>query len=655
MDTSVFYQLPENSDLYSSQYDVKVGRWPETSNECVVVLGKDGSVIDYVLYAMGLRDSAELDKMIQQFAQNQNVDLPQDLRTYSYEDFLGLSFKLVNSADCYAYDETYNIWKSKTDDTDYMKQLVADGEDLTIVGIVQPKADASAAMLSSGIAYPASLTRHVIEQAKDSAIVRQQIADPDTNVLTGEPFGKKQNSLSSFDLTSLFSIDTDALKHAFSFDTKALDFDLNGAFDLSDGSFDLSGLLDSTDFKLDLDGLADSLGDLSLDDLPDIDFEDAFANLDVSISPEALQTLVQKVFKGYKNYIIGNGILNFKKWSFSAYLKSEQFQQLLAESIPELVDTDALQGQLTEAVTGILQTVLDGYSDQITEALQTQISAALESSIQSAMGPLMQTFSQKLQTTLKQNLSQLGSQMENAIQIDPKAFQNAIQLNMSTDELTELMKSSLLSSKSTYEGNLSTFGYADLDDPSQIKIYPRDFDSKNVIIGKLDAYNAAMEAQGEEEKAVQYTDLVGTLMTSVTEIVGMISSMLVAFVSISLVVSSIMIGVITYISVLERRKEIGILRAIGASKMNVSEVFNAETFIIGLCSGVMGIVLSEILLIPGNVLIRNVSGTDTLTAALPLDAAAFLIVLATVLTILAGLIPAMGAAKSNPVTALRSE
>ena len=392
-----------------------------------------------------------------------------------------------------------------------------------------------------------------------------------------------------------------------------------------------------------------------MENLPDIDLSEAFAGLDLSISPDALQAFVQKVFKGYKNYIIGNGILNFKKWSFSAYLKSEQFQQLLAESLPDLVDTDAIQGQLTEAVSGVLQTVLESYSDQITDALQTQISAALESSIQSAMGPLMQSFQQNLQTMLEKNLAQLGSQMENAIKIDTKTFQSAIQLNMSTDDLTELMKSTLRSSKSSYEGNLSAFGYADLASPSQIKIYPHDFDSKAVILEKLDAYNASMEAQGLEDKTIRYTDLVGTLMTSVTEIINMISSMLVAFVSISLVVSSIMIGVITYISVLERRKEIGILRAIGASKMNVSEVFNAETFIIGLCSGVMGIVLSEILLIPGNMLIRQVSGSDTLTAILPLDAAAFLIVLATLLTILAGLIPAMGAAKSNPVKALRSE
>ena len=648
MNTSVFNQLPENSDLYSSQYDVKMGRWPENYNECVVVLGKDGSVIDYVLYAMGLRDNAELDKMIQQFAQNQNVDLPTDFKTYTYDDFIGMKFKLVNSADCYQYDETYGIWKDKTDDPAALQQLVADGEDLTIVGVVQPKADASAAMLSSGIAYPAALTQHVIEQAQNSEIVRQQMATPDTNVLTGEPFGSKRETLKNFDYASLFSIDTDALKHAFSIDTSALNFDISGAFDLTDGSFDLSSLLDPSDFKLDLDALGGFDG---LEGLDDIDLSEAFAGLDLSISPEALQNLVQKVFKDYKKYIIGNGILNFKKWSFSAYLKSEQFQKLLADSIPELVDVDAVQGQLTEALQNTITTVLGSYSDQIMAAIQPQLTAAL----QKAMGPLMQTFSAKLKDTLEQNLSSLGDQFESAISIDRTAFQNAIQMNMTTDELTDLLKTTMLSSKSTYEGNLSSFGYADLSDPSQIKIYPKDFDSKDVIIKKLDVYNAAMEAQGAEEKAIQYTDLVGTLMTSVTEIVGMISSMLVAFVSISLVVSSIMIGVITYISVLERRKEIGILRAIGASKMNISEVFDAETFIIGLCSGVMGIVLSEILLIPGNMLIRKVAETDALTAALPLDAAVFLIALATVLTVLAGFIPAIGAAKCNPVKALRAE
>ena len=650
MNTSVFSQLPENQELYNSQYQVKAGRWPEKHNECVVVLGADGSVTDYALYAMGLRDNAELDKMIQQFAQNQNVTIPDDFKTYSTDDFLGMTFKLVNASDCYVYDETYNLWKSKADDTDYMKQLVADGEDLTVVGIVQPKPDSSAAMLTSGIAYSADLTKHVIEQAENSDIVKAQMADPTINVLTGEEFGS-DDAMSSFDLASLFSIDTDMLQSAFQFDASALNFDLSGAFDMSGDSFDMSTLLDPDNFNFDLD-LGD-LGDMS--DMPEIDLGDAFSGLDLSISSDALEGLMKKVFDGYKNYVIGNGILNLDKISFSEYLKTEQFQQLMADAMSELVDTDAIESQVSTAIQQAMQTVMESYSSQITEAIQTQLGSAMENAMSQMMSEVMTQMSGNLQSAMEENIAKLSSQMENALKIDAKAFQNAIQFNMSEDDLTELMKSSMLSSTATYDSNLQNFGYADLDDPNQINIYPSDFDHKASVVDKLDAYNANMTAQGADDKVIHYTDLVGTLMTSVTEIINMISNMLVAFVSISLVVSSIMIGVITYISVLERRKEIGILRAIGASKHNVSEVFNAETFIIGLCSGVMGIVLSEILLIPGNMLIRKVSGSASVTAVLPLQAAAVLILLAIVLTILGGFIPAKSASKSDPVKALRSE
>ena len=260
-----------------------------------------------------------------------------------------------------------------------------------------------------------------------------------------------------------------------------------------------------------------------------------------------------------------------------------------------------------------------------------------------------------MESAIQKNIAQLGSQMENALKIDASAFQNAIHMNMTQEELAELMKSSMLSSTSTYDGNLQSLGYADLDDPSTISIYPKDFDCKALIVDALDAYNASAEANGEDDKVVRYTDVVGTLMTSVTKIINMISNMLVAFVSISLVVSSIMIGVITYISVLERRKEIGILRAIGASKRNISEVFNAETFIIGLCSGLMGIGLSRLLLIPGNMLIQKIAVGTSVVAVLPWKAAVVLVALATVLTILGGFIPAKTASRSDPVKALRAE
>ena len=642
MNTSVFYQLPESDELYNSQYEVKAGRWPEKYNECVAVLGADGTITDYALYALGLRDSAELDKMIQQFAQNQNVDVPTDFKTYRYSDFIGIQFKLVNAADRYLRDDDHNAWVDKSDDKDFMKNLVASSETLTVVGVVQPKEDASASMLSSGIAYPAALTQHVIAAAADSQMVKDQLASPAINVMNGELFGTEDAS--AFDMSSLFRIDTDRLKSAFQFDTSKLNFDLSGAFDLDNGSVDLGSLLDPDDFQLDLD----------LTGMPDLDMStltDLFANMDLSVSEDKMQELAQKVLVGYKDYVIGNGILNLNKISFSQYLKSDAFKTLMNDAMGELFDQDALQAQFSEAMQTAMSTLMESYSSQISETLQTQLGSAM----QTAMTKLMTQMSQNIQSQMQQSFSQLGSQMENALKIDATAFQKAIQFNMSEDDLTDLMKSAMLSSTATYDSNLQTLGYADLDAPSQIKIYPQDFDHKASVVAKLDAYNNNMRSQGADDKVIQYTDVVGTLMTSVTEIINMISNMLVAFVSISLVVSSIMIGVITYISVLERRKEIGILRAIGASKRNISEVFNAETFIIGLCSGVMGVVLSEILLIPGNMLIQKISNGTNVVARLPLNAALVLIVLATVLTILGGFIPAKGASRSDPVKALRSE
>ena len=642
MNTSVFYQLPESDELYNSQYEVKAGRWPEKYNECVAVLGADGTITDYALYALGLRDSAELDKMIQQFAQNQNVDVPTDFKTYRYSDFIGIQFKLVNAADRYLRDDDHNAWVDKSDDKDFMKNLVASSETLTVVGVVQPKEDASASMLSSGIAYPAALTQHVIAAAADSQMVQDQLASPAINVMNGEPFGTEDAS--AFDMSSLFRIDTDMLKSAFQFDTSKLNFDLSGAFDLDNGSVDLGSLLDPDDFQLDLD----------LTETPDLDMStltDLFANMDLSVSEDKMQELAQKVLVGYKDYVIGNGILNLNKISFSQYLKSDAFKTLMNDAMGELFDQDALQAQFSEAMQTAMSTLMESYSSQISETLQAQLGSAM----QTAMTELMTQMSQNIQSQMQQSFSQLGSQMESALKIDATAFQKAIQFNMSEDDLTDLMKSAMLSSTATYDSNLQTLGYADLDAPSQIKIYPQDFDHKASVVAKLDAYNDNMRSQGADDKVIQYTDVVGTLMTSVTEIINMISNMLVAFVSISLVVSSIMIGVITYISVLERRKEIGILRAIGASKRNISEVFNAETFIIGLCSGVMGVVLSEILLIPGNMLIQKISNGTNVVARLPLNAALVLIVLATVLTILGGFIPAKGASRSDPVKALRSE
>ena len=265
-----------------------------------------------------------------------------------------------------------------------------------------------------------------------------------------------------------------------------------------------------------------------------------------------------------------------------------------------------------------------------------QIASAIEQSMVSAM-------------------SQMGKNFQNAFQIDTDAFSAAIQVNMDADQMQEVLLSMFSAQAATYEGNLKKLGYADLAEPSGINIYPLDFESKEKVLDILDGYNQRMEDSGQEEKVIRYTDVVGTLMTSVTDIINVISYVLVAFVAISLVVSSIMIGVITYISVLERKKEIGILRAIGASKRNVSQVFNAETFIIGLCAGVIGIGITLLALIPANQFIHYLAGSSEINAILPAGAAVALILLSVLLTLLGGLIPSRKAAKSDPVTALRTE
>ena len=666
---SVFTEMAEEPSLYEDQYDVKAGRWPESYNEAVLVLNSDGSISDYALYILGIEDDSVMMRFLQEYAKNKNTQAPTGYGTYPYDTFVGLKYKIVTSSDYYVYDEERQIWRNRSDDEAYVEQLVENSPDLTIVGVVQPRADASSTILPIGVAYTHALTYYAIDHAAESEVVKQQLADPEVNVLTGERFDADQRE-TDLDISSLFSVDTDMLKDAFQFDASKLQFDLSGAFDLQDGSFDFSSILDPSAFQLDLSDLDLSdidMSDVELPDMDALDLSQLFADMDLSVSEDALQSLMKKVMNGYKRYIIGNGILNLDKSGFSSYMESDQFKQLLSESMGDLLDTTGLQEQFTASLQqnlqGIMTSYLQSYSEQLSqklgEALQTKLTAAIQTQMSTVMQQLMTQlttqFSQQIQSAIQNNIAQLSSQVEDALKIDPTVFQSAVQVNMSTDDLVDLVKMNLQSSTTSYSSVLGALGYSDYAKPGSIWIYPKSFEAKNRIVDSLNAYNAAMRAQGEEDKVIVFSDTVGTLMSAVTKIVDMVSNVLVAFVAISLAVSSIMIGVITYISVLERRKEIGILRAIGASKHNVSEVFNAETFIIGMCSGVIGVGLCLLLLIPGNMLIHSIAGTTSVTAVLPPKAALVLIVLATLLTILGGLIPARSAAKCNPVTALRSE
>ncbi|MED9826340.1 MAG: ABC transporter ATP-binding protein/permease [Blautia faecis] len=837
MSTDVFHEMPEDADLYKDQYDVKAGRWPENYKECVLVLTSQGDISDFLQYTLGLRDGKELDDMVQKFMAEEAVETPENEGPYTYDEILGKKFKLVNSTDYYEYDEEYKVWKDKSDNSSYMKKLVKNGEDLTIVGIVQPVEGAAASMLTAGICYTPELTKHVIEKAASSEIVKQQLADEKINVFTGEEFGKEDNENSKFDMESLFSINADALQEAFQVDLSGFNMDLSSLSGLSSGLNvempdmpdmsalagninldessmpDLSKLIKLDDLDLDLSHMidpeeilknlpADQVPDMSqalksvkfdfteekvtallkevltgyqesIKDKPEADMDKMQAalkqyltskemnerlckdlqelvknNVNVDMSSEKLIAVAVGLMNQYQEYAKANGITQTDVASILAFLSQGEIQQQIKEeaenlvknsvtvnittkqirdllmqdvvaaypeyarnnSLPDpanlgtyfleymqtedgqnrlmnglmtLVDTSEVQTQFSQAMETYMKVMMTSFTDaiakgieskfteimeqvekQLTKGIQTameQMMGNISSGMQEAMQSVMTSVSSSLTSAMSQAMSGLGGlgsgmgNMEDALSINPEAFAKAIQMNMNEDDLSELMMSLLSSENSSYDGNLKKLGYADLNVPGGINIYPKDFESKSEIVGILDQYNADMEAAGEDEKVITYTDLVGTLMSSVTDIVNIISYVLVAFVAISLVVSSIMIGVITYISVLERKKEIGILRAIGASRHNVSQVFNAETFIIGFCAGAMGIGITLLLLIPANSIIRSLADGVNVKAALPPVAAVVLIGLSVVLTLLGGLIPSRKAAKSDPVTALRTD
>lgn len=605
MSTNVFYQMPQNTDLYQEQYDVKAGRWPKKYNECVLVLNNNGKISDFMLYTLGLRDYSELDTMIQQFSQEEKVTVPDNSQSYSYDDIIGINFKLVNPSDCYQYDANYNIYRDKTDDQAYMKQLIDNGENLEIVGIVQPSDGANVTMLQSGIGYLPSLSDHVINQAQSSEIVQKQLATRDIDVFTGKRFDDPESS--SLDMNSLFTVDSETLQSAFTFDQSKISMDMSSV-DFSQLSIDPS-LLPS----LDVDSL-----------LGDIKFE---------LTTDQINQISQKIMTQFQQYLKDNNFTDPSKMDeyFRAYLQSDAAKNLIQSEMAALIQESGMAKQFAANLQSQMQTMMAQYSEVIANSLK-----------------------QQLTTVMADQMDNFSSQFQDAISIDTSKFASAIKVNMSEEELSELMLSLMSEDSSSYENNLQKLGYASKDEPSGINIYPLDFESKQEVINVLDQYNENVE-KVDEDKVITYTDYVGTLMSSVTDIINVISYVLIAFVAISLVVSSIMIGVITYISVLERKKEIGILRAIGASKRNISQVFNAETFIIGLFAGVLGIVITLLLLIPGNMIIHDIAGSQDVSAILPVTGAVVLIILSVVLTLIGGLIPAKKAALEDPVTALRTE
>ena len=446
--TEVWTRLFENKEFLKKQYDVIAGRMPEKYNEIVLAVDKNNQISDYALYSLGLKDSAELEEMMKKAQAGEKIEPTAEV-SYTYDDILGLKFKLLCNTD-YFEKNADGTWSDKTEDSLYVSsKLNTAAEDITVVGIIRP-ADSSVANQTSGfVGYPESLMEHLINRVNDSEIVKAQKAEPEKNVFTGRPFETDADNMTYEQLTAYIA------------------------------------------------------------------------------------TLPEKEQAEYNAYI-----------------------------------------------------------SQMTAAGQTK------------------------------------------------------------EQITEQFKAAIKekSNNATYDGNLKLMGVSSLDEPSVINIYPKDFEAKEKISDLITEYNKGV---GDAEK-ITYTDYIGLMLSSVTTIINAISYILIAFVSISLIVSSIMIGIITYISVLERTKEIGVLRAMGASKKDVSRVFNAETLIVGFAAGAIGIAVTLLLLIPINAIIAAITDISGL-AVLPIAGGVALVVISMLLTLIAGLFPSKVAAKKDPVTALRSE
>ncbi len=744
MNLNIFFELPRSTSLYEDQYDLKAGHWPTKANECVLVLTSNGSVSDFLLYMVGKKDVNELEAYIDTFANNEEVEIKESNTEYNYDDFIGISFSVVSGADYYTYDETYGVYSNRSEDKSYMKELVKNGSDLHICGVVQPKENATISMLSMGIYYTQDLVESLREKASQSEVVQAQLKDQGKNVLTGKPFGEDSDPM---DMNELFSIDENKIAKAFNIDTSKLTVDTS-SFD----QIDYSG------------AVSDDMTKNMMPDLSSDQYKDLFSNIHIQISEENLKKSFENILNDYLSYSSSNPSTDYNHLtdSLSAYFNSSEGQELLRTEIMKLLEknkdnlldtevfTEAMQKVMVEYSKYLLesgkemneesfeeflqtekgqqvtleaiQTVLDsifkdldfstedlqtmgmnilnGYieyakknslpdpslfeesfsnylkSSRGQELLQTsvknsisnydelekeltkayeKIASDIESSVADVMRQITTNIGSKITDAMKSSIEKIASSIPNAFYVDTNALASSFSMSIGEEELQSLMTSLMSSGSASLQKNLTSFGYAAEEDISEITIYPYDFESKEKITDILNDYNDEMTRLNKEEQVINYTDMVGTLMSSVTNIINTISYILIAFVAISLVVSSIMIGVITYISVLERKKEIGILRAMGASKANIAQVFNAETFITGLLAGVLGVGITVILLFPANILIHKIGNTESVNAYLQPTAALVLIGLSIVLTLIGGLIPSKKAAKSDPVAALRSE
>jgi len=751
---NIFAEMPNDESLFIDQYEVLVGHWPERHDEAVLVVSSTNRITDFALFSIGIRDRSEMRAMLDSVMGRTEieVEISESEGDFTFERLMNVSFRVVNPAEVFRYDETFSVWVDRSGDAAFMEELVEQSMELNIVGIVRPKQDATLTVLSMGVNYSPDLIYYLMAQASETPIVQYQLANPYVNVLTGNTFAYEAESPETeFDFSRIISVDEDVFREAMGFD------DNIGAFDFSEmefdfgeidmGSLDLSGLdlsaFDMGDFEFDLGAMGGmggpgggggfDMGDMGLDlgsmdlsglDLsgfefelppfqPVFDVEDlaeaiiAATGIDQYAFEQAFATVMLNFEEAFINdpYTPNPGdplfVIAFMQ-AFFEFMGSEEGQEallgelliseeVLFEQIGAVLEAfiaeamadymalvvEALEyqisqfmiaaisqvvGQIMGQVQGAIMGMMGMVMQEITVAISEQMSTAMEGMMESMaevieaeMQSVMEDVSAQIEENIMNVFEEFAEQMQDSMEdFDPEALTDAFQIEIGEEEIFDLMMAMMNPRTTSFEQNLSRLGWADPNVPTQILIYPISFDAKQEVLDILDNYNSRMEALGYYELIVHFTDFVGMMMATVTDIIDMVSYALVAFVSVALIVSSIMIGVITFISVLERKKEIGILRAVGASKGNIRLVFNAETLIIGFVAGVIGVLATLLIAVIANIIILNNLGIDNLVI-MPVGIPIVLVAISMFLTYIAGLIPASAAAAKAPVEALRSE
>ena len=689
--------LKENTTLLEGDY-------PSNYNEVMIVLNQKDQISDLLVYSLGLRDNEVLKQIISDVMTNKGSDYSDEGKSYTYSDLMNRELKLVDVSDLYKYNSKYDTFEDMSSDEDYMENVYNNAETLKITGVAVSDADSSI----SGVIYLPSLVDHVIDKASNSAIVRKQLDNPEIDVFSGNRFDEDKNE-SGLNFNDLVTVDEDKLKNAFKFnlDTSAIEnVDLEsiivdnsdaikesiptltnsfvqlmnpvykgmasmlissyntsatiyyptscGKGELADPSNPTKGckfaedavldedyfIVPNTDIKLVKDNYITYVSFPEYNPLDsETKMDDAFLNNIYSVDSvnNVINETISKISEGSQG-MLNMSVDNLKKvvnQMFKSYFETVRNNEATDNGLITLenlnkIDVDAIENTVLEDKTIASMIYSEAYDNA-----KIIVTAYVGKAVQDTASPFAKVF----------------SNMENAFSVDTNAFSSAFNFNMDEEELSRLMSSMLTSSSASYSNNLTNLGYQKKDEPTTISFYFNSFDSKENFLKVIDDYNNSVD----ETKEISYTDITGVLMSSVSTIINAVTYVLIAFVSISLIVSSIMIAVITLISVMERTKEIGILRAMGASKRNVSSIFNAETFIIGLLSGAIGVGVSYLLTIPINKIIYALTEIEDIKAVLELKPALILVGISVFLTMIAGFIPSKKAAKQDPVIALRSE